>query len=407
MLKKLKNGVVGNMILNIIAGAVSVCSLQLIILPYLGRVMEETTYGLVVTLLSILNIIPATFGNSLNNIRLLYRKDYEQNNIVGDFNVILVIEALITLIVTIPLTFFYIEKSSISENVILHILLIGLLSIFWIIREYFIVAFLLELQYKNILINNCLLALGYFLGLFLFNFINYWEIIYITGYILSLIYIFFKTDLWKEKLNTTVLFPTVIKENFIYIAASLLYRLTAYADKMLLYPILGGIEISVYYVATLSSKVISLLITPISGVMLSYLSKIKKSDAKKTFTSVFIIGGSVCIIGYFLCLFLSQPLLSVLYPQYRDRAMEYVPVTTATIVISVFISLINPFILRYLVMKWQVLINLITLIIYVFGTLTLLKFYGLRGFCIGCLIANIVKLLVMLQVYRTAKKRNE
>ena len=111
MLKKLKNGVVGNMILNIIAGAVSVCSLQLIILPYLGRVMEETTYGLVVTLLSILNIIPATFGNSLNNIRLLYRKDYEQNNIVGDFNVILVIEALITLIVTIPLTFFYIEKS--------------------------------------------------------------------------------------------------------------------------------------------------------------------------------------------------------------------------------------------------------------------------------------------------------
>lgn len=404
---RIKNGIAGNMILNIVAGAVSVVALQLIILPYLGKIMNASEYGLLVTLLAMLNVIPTTLGNSLNNIRLLYRNKYESEKLDGDFSIMFGIEALITVISVVGFSIYYFNKAGESSGLIIHIILLAILAFMWMAREYFIVAFLLKLDYKKILINNCLLAAGYFVGLGIYLLIGYWEVIYITGYAISLLYIFRNTDIWKERIKRTRLLPIVARENIIYIAASLLYRITSYADKMLLYPLIGGEEISVYYVATLSSKVITLIITPISGVMLSYLSKMKNSDAKKSFKLVYSVGIIVCIIGYFACLLLSRPLLGLLYPQYVSNAMKYVPITTATIVIAVLISLINPYVLRYLNMKWQVVINFATVVVYVIVGLFLLKTYGLLGFCYGCMIANLVKLLIMTSVYIFAKKREE
>ena len=407
LLNRIKHGIAGNMILNIVAGAVSVFALQLIILPYLGKLMDASEYGLLVTLLAMLNVIPTTLGNSLNNIRLLYRNKYESEKLDGDFSIMFVSEGIITVISAVVFSIYYFNQAGETSGLVIHIFLLAILAFMWMAREYFIVAFLLKLDYKRILINNCLLATGYFLGLGMYLLIGYWEVIYITGYAISLFYISRNTNIWKEKIKRTRLLPIVVRENIIYIAASLLYRITSYADKMLLYPLIGGAKISIYYVATLSSKVITLIITPISGVMLSYLSKMKNADAKKSFKLVYCVGAVVCIIGYFICLLLSRPLLGLLYPQYVEDAMMYVPITTATIVIAVLISLINPFVLRYLKMKWQVVINLATVMVYVFAGLSLLKSNGLVGFCYGCLIANVVKLLIMTSIYLLGKKREE
>ncbi|NBH71420.1 hypothetical protein D3Z51_05150 [Clostridiaceae bacterium] len=407
IINSIRHGIAGNMILNIVSGAISIVVLQLIILPYLGKAMDESSYGLLITILALLNVIPATLGNSLNNIRLLYQNRYEEENLEGDFSIMFIFEAIITWITVIGFSIYYFNQAESASDVILHLFMLGILSVVWIAREYLIVAFLLKLDYKKIFINNCLLACGYFLGVILFQFIKYWEIIYIAGYLASLTYIFKKTEIWHEELTKTRLFPIVLKENVIYIVASLLHRITSYADKMLLYPMIGGAEISVYHVATLSSKVITLIITPISGVMLSYLSRVRNSDANRSFRTVYILGIGVCITGYFVCLIASRPLLWILYPQYVERAMEYVPITTATVVIAVLISLINPYVLRFLTMKWQVVINFATVIVYVLVGLMLLKTNGLAGFCFGCMIANMAKLLIMTLIYLFAKKRTE
>ena len=87
-----------DMALNIFATAIPTFALQLIILPILARSMSDAKYGLLVTILAILNVVPSTMGNVLNNIRLLYNNDYIENGYEGDFNVILLLLTGINLI---------------------------------------------------------------------------------------------------------------------------------------------------------------------------------------------------------------------------------------------------------------------------------------------------------------------
>lgn len=68
---------------------------------------------------------------------------------------------------------------------------------------------------------------------------------------------------------------TLIESTTLFIAG-LISRLINYADKLLIYPVLGGEEVAVYYAASIIGKMISMLISPISNVVLSYLAKIEK-----------------------------------------------------------------------------------------------------------------------------------
>ena len=63
--------IVFDMFLNIVATAIPTFVLQLIILPLISGKMESQNYGLLVTILALLKIVPSTMGNVLNNIRLL------------------------------------------------------------------------------------------------------------------------------------------------------------------------------------------------------------------------------------------------------------------------------------------------------------------------------------------------
>lgn len=69
-------------------------------------------------------------------------------------------------------------------------------------------------------------------------------------------------------------------------------------------------------------------------------------------------------------------------------------------------SMITPFVLRFFDIKWQIWINGITTIMYIIISLSLLKLGGLMGFCIGALLANIIKLLITTYVYLKKTSRS-
>ena len=55
-----------DMLLNIAANAIPVFALQLLILPSLSNYMGADAYGLLVTVLALLNVVSAAIGNALN-----------------------------------------------------------------------------------------------------------------------------------------------------------------------------------------------------------------------------------------------------------------------------------------------------------------------------------------------------
>lgn len=401
-----KKRLLTNIGLNTIASAIPVFSLQLVILPLLGDITDSNEYGLLLTIVSMLNMVPASIAGSLQNIRLLHNNDECYKDEVADFSAVFWIFEIINVLVVFCISSYY--MCSFNGNTIkwIHIVLILIIGFLWLARDYFIVSFLIRLNYKRILINNILLASGYFVGLFFSRITGYWECIYLAGFLLSSFYIIFNTTVWKEPPNIfSFNFKVILKENIVYISACMLYRVTTYADKMVLYPILGGTAVSVYYVATLSAKVVSMLTGPISSVMVSYLAQEKDMNKVVGVGKTIKCSLLVCVLGYVFAVIVSRPILTIIYPSYVDAAMDYIYITTATVCVGVMISMLNPYILKLFTMKWQMYINIIVVVIYIFASLLLLNLFGLAGFCMGNLIANVSKLIIMLGIYRIGKRR--
>ena len=93
-----------------------------VILPILSRYYSSEIYGLIVTLIALMNVISAMLGNVLNNIRLIY-SPFESNTncIIKDYNVILVCLSILNAIIITVFTYFY-EGQFTFTNIIFIVL---------------------------------------------------------------------------------------------------------------------------------------------------------------------------------------------------------------------------------------------------------------------------------------------
>lgn len=384
-----KNKFIINSLLNIISTVIPLLVLQIVLLPLISRRIPEHEYGAALTVISLLNILPGVFAISLNNVRLLKNNLVKNNHV---FNNVLFRLLIINIFLVLLSTVIFENRFGITT------ILTVFLSVIWLLREYYLVEFQLILDYNKILLNNLFLTAGYFIGYLLFYATSSWQMVYITGYIFSLFHIYYTTKINFVSATVKDEIIYIQNETFLLSGATLLIRITSYADRLILFPLMGGKVVAIYYAATILAKVISMGINPISGVMLSYLSKMK-NFSKKTLNMFIIMTSFICFIGYFVVVIISKYILVYLYPQFYHQAMELIPYTTIATLMYVFISVLNPIILKMFAMRWQMIINGSNAILYILLTLIGLKSYGIIGFCIGIMISNLIKIVQMLLLY--------
>lgn len=378
-------------ILNMLAFGTPIVILQIIILPIVGNQLGGIEYGNAITLISFSTLFSVPFGSVLNNIRLLNDTNYKEFGYEGDFNILLLINILFNVVIMILGGIYY-------ANSLVSTLLIVIYSSLNIVREYLLVSFRLNLNYKLILENNFVLGIGYLLGLVLFFITNYWQYIYLMGNLLSLIFIMKHSSLWKEKLKSTPLFKETTINTLILLCSMLLNTAIGYADKLLLYPLIGPTAVTIYYSATILGKIVSMLISPLSNVVLSYAVKVNHMSKKKfiyMLTALILIG----FIGYIIVMLGSYPVMKLLYPQWYEDSLKLIPITNLTAIIIAITSVINPIILRFKNVNWQLIVNAITLIIYLIGILVFYNQWGIIGFCLGVLFANFIKLIFTIVIF--------
>lgn len=383
-----------DMSINIIATFIPIIFLQFISLPIIGRRYTEVSYGLMLTMVSLITIFSQSFSISLTNSRLLKNEKYIEENQIGDFNLILLFYMLFNILAT---TLGIIKYQ--NELNIWSIVFIIFISTLQLIRKYLLVSFRLEINYRNILNSNLYLILGYLIGTIFFSFTNKWEYIYFFGEIFSLIYILKKTDLLKEKFSKTKLFKETFKHSLIILVASFLGTANLHIDRLILFPILGGKAVTVYYVSSLFGKTLALLVAPINNVMLTYVVKMKGIQ-KKSFNLLMILSfftGGIC---YFIIILLSESILKFLYPLYVQDSLKLIPITTLTSIILMISTLINPIIMKFCDIKWQMWINLFNNLNYIFLSLVFMKYYEIYGFCLAALISAVIKLILILIIYK-------
>ncbi|SFN58344.1 lipopolysaccharide biosynthesis protein [Proteiniclasticum ruminis] len=389
----MKKKIIFDVILNMLATLIPMFALQFIILPQVALKISADSYGQLLAIIAFIYLSASSFGSVLNNSKLIHYKKYDELKVHGDFNIILVIFLVSNTIIMI-LGLLYYGK---SLNVLTNISLV-LVSSILLFNTYASVEFRIKLNFKNILMNSIMLFFGYLVGFVLFLFTGSWSLIYLSGLGINMIFLIYKTSIWNERYCKTLLFKATFKEVIMLLGSGILVSLGAYVDKLIIFPLLGGTAVSIYYAATIFGKTIALAIGPITGVLLSYLAHMKKFSSNN-FKFLLSISSIVGFLGYWIVIFISEPLLSFVYPQYVEDAIQYIPVTTLSIILTIISSVINPVLLKFLSAKWQMLINGLYMIIYVPLSMFLLSLYGLMGLCIGILIANFTKLLIMIATY--------
>lgn len=389
----MKKKIVFDVLLNLIATFIPMFALQFIILPQVAVRISDNSYGQLITLIAFVYLSASSFGSVLNNSKLIHHKKYEELKIQGDFNVILLIFSTINIIIMVLGLLFYGE--SITASTFISLIIISTILLF---NTYASVEFRIKLNFKKILMNNIILFIGYLVGFCLFLLTGHWSLIYLFGFGFNMMYIIRETNILNEKLNKTPFFKITFRESALLLSSGILVSLGAYIDKLMIFPLLGGTAVSIYYTSTILGKTIALAIGPITGVLLSYLAHMK-NFTENSFKLLLIISSVAGFFGYWIVILVSEPLLSIVYPQYMQEALQYIPITTLSIMLTIISSVINPVLLKFSSAKWQIFINGVYMIIYIPLSLYLLSLYGLYGFCAGVLIANFVKLAVMIMTY--------
>lgn len=397
---KKKKSIITQFIYNVIGTTLPTLMLQLVILPLTAKDMDGDTYGFVLAMVASVMMFSSGIGNVLNNIRMLSEDEYTACKSRGDFGLLFAANACVIVFVTSGILYYYDIHDAATYFLTL------LMSVLVYAKDYYIVRFWIDLDYLGILVCNFICALGYAAGYGMFRLGASWQLIYIVGNLSSLLYTIWRYPIRTPLFVRTALFASMAKRYCALTAATLLGRSLQYIDRLLLYPLLGGEEVTIYYVATLIGKTISMALGPLNSFLLSQISK-KNEMSRRLFGKLMLVTAVIGFLGYWICIVAAKPLLGLLYPQWIQQSMKYIYITTLTAIISAVSMVVNPIVLRFCNMNWQILINGICFAVYLSVSLILLNGFGLMGFCVGNMLANAIALILMVTIYLcTYKGRN-
>ncbi|MEY8292031.1 hypothetical protein AAK882_05185 [Carnobacteriaceae bacterium 52-44] len=387
-MKILKNKeLLKNVGINIFSVGLYNAVIQLLVFPFLSKEIGAINFGITVSLYGFNQLIYTFLGNTINNIRLIYDDEVKNK---GNFTILILIGIVLTGIASTLLYSIY--GQSLRWVSILVLVLWTMMSS---LRAYLLVYFRLEINYLRIFLNNIFLLIGYLVGVFFFNFISFWGIIFITGEIFALIYLFKTTPFLSEKPEKTDEIRPLVKETSNLTLSNFVSNSMTYLDRFLITPMLGATSMSLYYSVSVFTKFINMAVTPFNNVMLSYMNNLKKENARKYFIAYNGVMALLLVPIYFLMILITPYLLDIFYPEYAEAATNLIPFVSLANVFKLLTGMINPFILKFKPMKYQSIIQFTFGIVYLVLAVSFVALNGLSGFAIATALAYIFKWVLM------------
>lgn len=391
-MKRNWRSLVAGFIQNTVAYALPVFLQQFVVYPLMASKLGVEANGQFLALIALNYFVIGITVSVLSSVRLLRHTEYADIQEKGDFNLLLLVFAVINAVTVIGGTIYYGGRSVSPLEILLSVVVVLL----FVYQNYIVVQYRVELRFKNILINNLLLCIGYLLGLGVMYFIfPHWQMVFIVPYAITAVYDYTHTDYIREPIRTTPLFRGTLKKYFVLLSSSLLASMVTYGDRLLLYPLMDGATVSIFTTAQLVGKILQMVATPVSGFLLAHMANQKKFQFQIKWYYLMAFAG-VCIICYLGMLVISRPLIGFLYADWAEQSMQYVPLTVVNGVLHMVVVMLNVFVLRFCNTKWQLVESVVYLAVYMVAGFTLLQFFGLWGFCLGIILASCMELMVVL-----------
>lgn len=380
------SAVTGDFALNILASVINTFARQIVVFPILAACLPDAEYGTVLTVVGLVNVLAALVGGTMNNIRLIRNNDYSEVPQKGDFLRILSYGCGAGVLCCLVIGGVF------RLPAVTTALLCGYLVVnnFY---QYSCAYFRLDLQFKRNFIANVLASAAYIFGCAIFASFRLWPMIFLLGEGAGLIYSTLTTGFYKETFAKSPLFRETGRAYLELAFVNLISNLLMYADRMIIYPILGAESVSYYSTASFFGKSAGIVMTPIASVLLGYFSQRNFHASKKLF--MLVNGLSLGCLAVFLafCWGLGPWFTKLLYPTLFEQSAPYIFLANLGAVISIAGNMAQPMLLKGCSTRYLMGIQVLYGAVYLAGSLLLLPAYGLAGFCASTILANSVRLL--------------
>lgn len=373
-----------DLFLSVLAYALSAVTLTFVVQPVMARVVDDDVYGRFLTLLSVIRLLVGMFITSLSSLRMLRDREYTEKGLKGDFNFQLLLSMGLSALILAVILYVY-QCRSVVEYVLC------LITMFLImVHDYFSVYYRVVIQYNKLVIDNFLIVIGYGVGLLIYCFVTpVWQIVMISGYVFGTVYVVFTSPYCRETVKRTPLYGQTLKKHGQIGASILLKDAINYCDRLVIYPILGGGQVSVYSAAAVVGKVIQLVSAPAQNVLLSYIVH-QNGINKKSLKKILMLSVPAFVVLYAAMYLVGRILLPIMYPQYADAAAGILWIILLAIIFNAIAAMFSTILLRFDKMSIQIWIPLTRLICYLACALPLVGTFGLMGFCWGYLASAVV-----------------
>jgi len=380
--------ITGDFVISILSSVVYTFARQIVVFPLLAARLTEADYGTLLTVAGLANVCTAMIGSSLNNIRLIQDGKYQEAGVLGDFNVLCLLGSGVSVLFAAVLWRAF-ALSALTAVLLAAYLIVSNLY------QYATAFFRLELNFKRALWCNVAVSAAYCAAALVFATAELWPAIFLVGEGAGLLFVWKATPFFREPLSRTPLLSATAATLLLYMATNLIGNLLLYADRMILYPILGAESVSYYSTASFFGKSAGIVMTPIAGVLLGYFAQKDFKASKRLFA---IVNGCSlgCLAVFLLGCWLFAPWFTrLLYPTLYESAAPYIFLANLAAAVSIAGNMAQPMVLKACSIRWTLLTQALYGASYLLLSWWLLPSYGLLGFCWASIASNAVRLLAL------------
>ena len=398
-----KKRFIKDIIVNMGAFGVYMLAYHVLMLPFLARVLPVELNAHFLLYLMLASIYTASFGNELGILFQVRMGREPKASVYNDVYLLMFQSNLLTLLLFIPLLL-------ILKFGPLETLMLSLTTLVMNARLFYHAILRHRKRFLAIFVCN----IGYLVGVglsvvFVLKASKlFWLPLFLGEALSTLMTLFSDPDFRKKPAGRSPDFKAVRRESLDLIGASVLGNVPNYGDKILVLPLLGSLSMSAYYAGTSLSKALMLIVNPINGVLLSWLSTDTQSS-KGSITRRLLRVNVLIVIGLLLVSF--PVIIATTYLLYRQFYSEVIQIIAFLTISSAFVTsttILKVVFLRYYKISAIKYINLLKIILFVTLSPIGARLGGLFGFSLAVAVSNIILWLIYyLSMFRKSRHLTE
>lgn len=388
--------VAGLVLMNVVA--------QFAVYPVWNRQLGNEEYGRILYLIAGINILAVSMGVAANYARMKASAEGKTANRTYNRILLITSAALIPWCIGVTLLAGG-GKSSPAEAALTAVLGIAIL---W--RFYADVEYRLSLDYRAFFVYYLVISLGYGAGIGLFLWTRLWPLALLPGEVAGVAMVYLRGSVLRKDPAGTApgLSPAAVRMVMTLFATEIISNLIANGDRVLLQLLVNGTAVTIYYQASLAGKTMALVVTPLNSVIIGYLSRYKEGLSRKIMRLLTLGSLAVLVVATLACTLGSHVLIRLLYPQNYELVRSYFLMASIAQVAFFVSGVAATVLLRFCPIGYQLYINIVYAVLFAALGIPGLLLRQVEGFCIGMMLAGLVKLCYVLFLgYRSLRKQEK